>query len=120
MLVQEGSTSSIGKKLDQIVASVAPPRPTTRTLGNAAFKMSGECTGIQSPLMNTRRRELDTMSATSPVDRKGTSCINAAGAESQKVIGSLDIMSSRRLGSWMSCRAASRMEPPAARMPKMS
>jgi len=45
---------------------------------------------------------------------------NAAGAESQKVIGSLRRMASNRWGSRRSDSATTRTDPPAARMPKMS
>ncbi|GAA3477452.1 hypothetical protein GCM10018966_019820 [Streptomyces yanii] len=122
MLDQAGSTTSTGKKFDQTVASVAPPRPTTLTSGKAAFIRSGEWTGIQSPLMKIRRRDRETISlAPSPsVGRKGASCIRAAGAESQKVMGSSARWPSRFAGSWMSSPVATRIDPPAASTPKTS
>ena len=69
--------------------------------------------------MKTRRISRDTISPGSCL-RNGINCIRAAGAESQKVIGSSRSMATNRAGSRISSSAATRIEPPAARIPNMS
>jgi hypothetical protein len=105
----------MGKTLDQTVASVAPPRPTTRAPGNAARTRSGSDTGIQSPERKTRRSAPPVCFPKYPAH-----CCSAAGAESQNVIGSRRRMRTSRSASRTSSLVASRIEAPAARMPKMS
>src|SRR6476660_2522 len=56
MLLQVGSTASIGWPIDQIAASVAPPRLTTRACGASARTRSGSSTGLQWPLSRAERR----------------------------------------------------------------
>ena len=57
MLFQFGSTFPTGNRIDQIDASVAPPRLTTFTLGSTRRIWSGKPSGIQSPLIMTSRKE---------------------------------------------------------------
>ena len=47
----------MGNRIDQIDASVAPPKLTTFTLGSTRRIWSGKPSGIQSPLIMTRRKE---------------------------------------------------------------
>ncbi len=57
MLEASGSTSSIGCMIDQIAASVAPPRLTSRSAGSRRQAAGGSDTGIQSPDSSASRSE---------------------------------------------------------------
>src|SRR5436190_11879091 len=48
---------AIGYRMDQIDASVAPPRLMISTLGISFLSRSGNETGIQSPLKSARRKQ---------------------------------------------------------------
>src|SRR2546421_11564340 len=58
MLLQDGSTCSIGYIMDQIDASVAPPRLISCRVGTDSLTRAGKDNGIQSPLMSASLRLL--------------------------------------------------------------
>src|SRR5436305_13696646 len=58
MLFQDDSTSSIGYRMDQIDASVAPPRLISCSVGTDSLTRAGKDNGIQSPLMSASLRRL--------------------------------------------------------------
>src|SRR5215216_882694 len=119
MLAQCGCTSAIGKEFDHTVASVAPPRLITSARGNAALTSAGSPSGTQSPLKKTSLKLLASLLCAAG-GKYGTSCWSAGGAESQKVIFSLQSISTSRLGSRKSDVEATWIVPPAASIPKMS
>src|SRR5687767_15174146 len=57
MLAHEESTSAMGYKIDQIDASVAPPKLTTWISFDNDLISFGKFTGIQSPLSSTNRSD---------------------------------------------------------------
>src|SRR5260370_39810120 len=57
MLFQFESALSIGYKIDQMEASVAPPKLTTFALGRIRRIWPGRLTGIQSPLIMINRTD---------------------------------------------------------------
>ena len=118
MLAHRGSTRSTGWKFDQMVASVAPPRLTTRAPGKASRTRSGSERGIQSPERKTRRNA--GVPAAAAAGKSGAMFCSAAGAESQKVIPSRQRMPTSASGSFASSAEAMRTAPPAARVPKRS
>ncbi len=119
MLGQRGSTSATGNQLDQIAASVAPPKLTTRVPGKASLTWSGSETGIQSPESRARRRGAPRPGPRGSTKR-GTSCCKAAGAESQIVRGSEVSRPASRSGSRSAASGATWIVAPAARVPNTS
>src|SRR5512138_1849357 len=99
-----------------MAASVAPPRLSTDTPGNVRWRSGGKVMGIQSPDSITRRR--DDVGAC--VGRKGTSRVNAAGAESQTVMPGSHSLRAMRAGSASSAEDAISTAAPAPRAPKTS
>ena len=57
MLRQDRVDPPIGWTIDQIAASVAPPRLTTASPGTRSRIWSGRVTGIQSPLSRASRSD---------------------------------------------------------------
>jgi hypothetical protein len=94
--VQAGSTRSTGYAIDQIDASVAPPRLTTRAFGATRRIRSGSATGTQSPLSSTSR---SAGSRTPAVSASSTSSCMSAGTEFQTVTDSRVASSSQLAGS---------------------
>lgn len=82
MLRQRGSTASIGYQIDQMDASVAPPRLITFAFGAMARMSSGRERGIQSPDSITMR---SAGSWTPSLRATSTSSCISGGAEFQTV-----------------------------------
>ncbi len=105
MLRHAGWTSPIGKMIDQIDASVAPPRLTTSIAAQRARMRGGSSSGIQSPLSIARRSD-ETASSPVPTPGLSTSIWSSAGTVFQIVtrvardqprpVGRLDARSTRR------------------------
>src|SRR3569832_1624701 len=115
MLRHRGFTSSTGNQLDQIAASVAPPRFAIDTRGHTDRAAAGSVIGIQSP---QRRRSLI---ARRDVDcRNGRSRLNAAGAEFQIVTSRTTISVARSSGSDTLSSVATTRVAPAANVPYIS
>ena len=79
MLFQAGSTASMGCRIDQMEASVAPPRLTTLALPARRRILPGRSRGIQSPLCSARRSD-GGGAASLPAAYSVSICISA-GAE---------------------------------------
>lgn len=118
MLDRSGSTRSIGCSTDQMDASVAPPRLTTRAFGATSRTWSGMPTGIQSPLSMTRRR-LSAVAAPLPTVWASSISISA-GTEFQTVTPCSPTSRFQRTGSRSSSGPASTRVAPAANVPKRS
>src|SRR5262245_57924136 len=114
MLAQLGSTPSIGYQIDQIDASVAPPRLTTRQPGARARTRSGSVSGTQSPDTSASRSEPGSAPACS------TSISSSAGTEFQIVTPSSRSQLSQRSGSRSAPGSGNTSVPPAPSTPKTS
>jgi hypothetical protein len=116
MLVHSGHCSSIGKQIDQMDPSVAPPRLITRAFGATALIRSGRLTGIQSPLSNTARSE----GSRTPTDSaSSTASCMIAGTEFHTVTPCSPTSSSHAAG--LVCAGAGRTSvAPATTVPNRS
>lgn len=117
MLLQCASTVSTGWRIDQMDASVAPPRLTTRNSGQRRRARSGSERGSQSPERRARRRGL--FGAPRP-SRYSTSISRSAGTEFHTVTPWASSNSAQRSGSRRAQASGRTIVPPAARVPKTS
>ncbi|SCD90287.1 hypothetical protein GA0115247_11692 [Streptomyces sp. PalvLS-984] len=118
MLTRSGSTSVTGWWMDQIAASVAPPRATTRREGTCARIASGSVTGIQSPESSARR--IRPVPRAGPVRRYSWSIWSWAGTEFHRVTACSSARAAQWAGSPRSPASGRTSAPPTDRGPKMS
>ena len=102
--------------MDQMDASVAPPRLITRALGAIRRICSGSVTGIQSPLSRTVRKAGKLAPAACAAS--ANSCMSA-GTEFHTVTRCSATRSSQEAGSGCPAAGSTRVAP-AATAPKMS
>src|SRR5689334_12429118 len=106
MLVQDGGTSEIGYRMDQMEASVAPPRLITRAPGTRRRISPGRVTGIQSPERRTSR----SVSGSGAPEETRRSI--RAGAESQTVTPCRARAADQAAGSGVGDGSGRTTEPP--------
>src|SRR6266516_4825219 len=99
--------------MDQIEASVAPPRLITSTLGISFLMRLGKGSGIQSPLKRAKRRQ-EELSSSGWGSVYSTSICKRAGTEFQIVTRSRTSISNQEAGLRMASAAGITMVPPAA------
>ncbi|CAM5226253.1 hypothetical protein SSPIM334S_04379 [Streptomyces spiroverticillatus] len=117
MLGAAVSTSPIGWKIDQIAASVAPPRLNSSTRGRRPRTASGSVTGIQSPDIMPSR----TLPQSWPSPRRYSSrSIIWAGTVLSTVTPCAVIRSAQCEGSLRRSGSGSTSVPPRPRTPKTS
>ncbi len=118
MLLQAGSVSPTSYRFDQIEASVAPPRASTRTSGQSRRIRSGSGTGTQSPL--SRNARTGGRPAPGRCSASSTSISASAGTEFHTVAPCASACPAQPTGSGRVVASGSTRAAPAVRAPKTS
>ncbi len=116
MLTRWASSGATGWQIDQMDASVAPPRLITWAFGATARIRPGRPTGIQSPLSSTVRSEGNVRP---PASASSTKSCMMAGTEFQTVTPWVSTASTQAGGSGSPGAGSTRVAP-ARTAPKMS
>ena len=108
----------MGYRMDQMEASVAPPRLNSFASGATARIRRGKSSGIQSPLIRTRRRG---MSPAFPANSiYSTNICTSMGTEFQIVTPCREASSSQWEGSFSLSASGSTTAAPESSAPQMS
>src|SRR6478752_703131 len=119
MLFHSGAMVLIGWKIDQMEASVAPPRLIISSAEASDHRRGGNESGIQSPLSMASRRLEGREDAGCPAAYSASISIKA-GTVFHKVTECCSIIRSQAAGSRMESGGGMTTAPPAASRPKTS